>query len=173
MLDKRTQNSTVNKEGTIINLKNTLQETHGCCSVASCWLFCSAYSSPYFFFKYFLKGQTVAQYTARPPPVGAGGRGKQQCLALHWQPPRREDGNPQGRRVPCRLHQELKNMLMSSQREPPGLVTSPLSLPFKAAGRSSVKVQAHVRVCSRHCLQFAPACAEPLPPQSHQCPQVT
>lgn len=42
VLDNRTENSTVNKEWTIINLKNTLQETCGCCSVASCWLFCSA-----------------------------------------------------------------------------------------------------------------------------------
>ena len=51
---------------------------------------------------------------------------------------------------------------MSSQREPTGLVTPLLSLPFKAAGRSSVKVQAYVRVCSRCCLQFTPACPEPL-----------
>jgi len=55
-------------------------------------------------------------------------------------------------------------MFTSSQREPPGPVTPPLSLPFKAAGRSSVKVQAHVQVCSRHRLQFAPACPEPLSP---------
>lgn len=34
--------------------------------------------------------------------------------------------------------------------------------PFKAAGRSGFKVQAHVRVCSRRCLQFAPAYPEPL-----------
>lgn len=58
---------------------------------------------------------------------------------------------PRGHHVPRRLHRELKNMFMSSQQEPPRRVTPLLSLPFRAAGRRSVKVQAHIQVCYRSC----------------------
>lgn len=86
---------------------------------------------------------------------GLGDR-KQRCLlVLFWQPPGQETRNLQGQYVLCWLHRELKNMFMSSQQEAPGLVTPLLSLPFKAAGRSSVEVQAHIQLCSRSCLQFA------------------
>lgn len=88
---------------------------------------------------------------------------KQRCLlALFWQPPEQKTQNPQGQHVPCWPHRELKNMFMSSQQEAPGLVTPLFSLPFKPAGRSSVKVQAHIQVCSRSCLQFASAWPEGL-----------
>lgn len=50
VLDKRTQNTAASKERMIINLKNNLQETRGCCSAVSCSLLCSAYSFPSFFF---------------------------------------------------------------------------------------------------------------------------
>lgn len=57
VLDKRTQNSTVNKERTIINLKNSLQETRGCCSAAGSFVLLTVFH-PFFFFSPFLVSRT-------------------------------------------------------------------------------------------------------------------
>lgn len=73
------------------------------------------------------------------------GHRKQWCLwPLFWQPPEPKAGNPRGQSVPCWLHWKLQNMFMSNQQELPRLVMPLLSLPLQAAGRSCVKVQAHI-----------------------------
>lgn len=97
----------------------------------------------------------------QPSPARAGTCRKQGCIlaVLAASGARRRESR--GRHVPRRLHRELKNMFMSSQQGPPRRVTPLLSLPFEAAGRSRVKVQAHIRVCSRHCWSLL------LPARSH------
>lgn len=118
VLDKRTQNTAANKERTIISLKNNLQETCGCCSVVSCWLLCSAYSSPSFFF--FPPTKTLC--TQGPREAAAASLG----VALTFS--RERSSKMTGQRVPCQPHRGLENMFVSSQQEAAGLVTPPPSL---------------------------------------------
>lgn len=149
MLDKRTQNSTVNKERTIINLKNSLQETRGCCSAAGSFVLLTVLHPFFFFFLPFFGFQDKHW-----------GRGRQWCLSWHCSHTLQSEKLRNGRdsMFPAGCSGDLKTCLCQVSERPPGLVTPPHSLlpclPLKAARRSRAEVQACVGGCSRCCWQW-------------------